>query len=107
MHSIKKRHGQNYAQYLTEHNSRTQIDLLHVVRQMCEDAAVIANNRVFGIGPTRSPKFINEYRTILNEIGRADATSNDPDIIYTKEVVDRELKPIMGDNFKPWDIRYM
>ena len=35
-----------------------------------------------------------------------DDAKDDKSIEYTKDKLDRKLKQIMGDNFKPWDERY-
>lgn len=74
--------------------------------QMCIDAAMIAANEIFNMGPTRAPKFeqsfLETYIDIIDTI-----TEDTKDLEYTKEVLDRKLKPIWGEeNFKPYDVRY-
>ena len=78
------------------------------LQQMCIDAAFMAANDVFHMGHTRCEAFgtamvayLHEMASLMNE----DA-ENDPDIVYTKEKVDRRLRDICGEKFQPWEERY-
>lgn len=31
---------------------------------------------------------------------------DDPNMVYTKEAVDRRLRKICGEKFEPWEVRY-
>lgn len=67
------------------------------------DAAAIAANDVFNMGPARAKSFRDAYETTYNEI--LDLIVRD-DAVYAFEVLDRRLKTIVGDEFVPWDERY-
>ena len=73
--------------------------------QMCKDAAMIAANAALGMGEGRCVVFSQAFDKALNEIVHT-CLEDTPDIEYTKEVIDRQLKAICGDNFQPWEYRY-
>lgn len=73
--------------------------------QMCKDAAMIAANEALGMGEGRCVAFSQAFDKALNEIVHT-CLEDTPDIEYTKEVIDRQLKAICGDNFQPWESRY-
>lgn len=76
--------------------------------QMCLDAAMIAANEVFNMGPTRCEDFACAFTEALNEIAHmtVNDAKGDKDLWYTKAKVDDRLKKICGDKFAPWDERY-
>lgn len=73
--------------------------------QMCKDAAMIAANDALGMGEGRCVAFSQAFDRALNEIVHI-CLEDTPDIEYTKEVIDRQLKAICGDHFSPWEVRY-
>ena len=73
--------------------------------QMCKDAAMIAANEALGMGEGRCVAFSTAFDKALNEIVHT-CLEDTPDIEYTKEVIDRQLKAICGENFQPWESRY-
>lgn len=82
---------------------------LDVALQMGLDAGMIAANEVLSMGPGRAEAFRTAYITTINEMAKLLATDghDDPDLVYSRDVVDRRIKAIVGeDNFKPWDERY-
>ena len=93
-------------EYAKKHTStryaeiRSQIDL---------DAACMAANDVFQMGPTRAKAFVeaminytNEIATMFVEDAMADAS-----LEYSKVTLDKRIREIVGDeNFDPWDVRY-
>ena len=77
--------------------------------QLAEDAAFIAANEVLGLGAGRAKEFGNAFVKYVNEIAEfvvADS-KDDKDIAYSKEILDRRIKAIVGEeNFVPYDERY-
>ncbi len=83
-----------------------QVAELHMTHtQMCMDAAMIAANEVFGMGPKRAKAFADEFSKALTGIAQM-GVEDTPDMEYTKAKVDARLKEICGENFVPWDERY-
>ena len=75
------------------------------------DAAVIAANRVFHMGPGRAAAFAQAYSEAMNELAGLfldDATENgDAGIDYAKGKRDQLIRRIVGeDNFIPFDRFY-
>lgn len=77
----------------------------HVHTQMCLDAAMIAANEVFNMGPSRVEAFCNAFSDALVSIAKM-TVSDTPDMEYTKAKLDQRLKQICGDKFQPWEERY-
>ena len=73
--------------------------------QMCLDAAMIAANEVFNMGPSRALAFLVAFSQALVEIAEM-TVSDTPDMEYTKIKLDQRLKQICGNNFQPWEERY-
>lgn len=67
------------------------------------DAASIAANDVFNMGPSRAMAFRDAYEKAYNEI--LDMIVDD-DAVYAFTVLDRRLEQIAGENFVPWEKRY-
>lgn len=74
---------------------------IHV--QIGLDAAAIAANDVFHMGPTYVEAFANAYRDAYMEICNL-IVDDDADYAFT--VLDRRLKTICGDKFVPYRERY-
>ena len=77
----------------------------HIHTQMCLDAAMIAANEVFNMGPSRVEAFCNAFSDALVSIAKM-TVSDTPDMEYTKAKLDQRLKQICGDKFQPWEERY-
>lgn len=73
--------------------------------QMCLDAAMMAANDVFNMGPSRCESFRAAYSKYLSEIATM-GIQDTSDLEYTKDTIDRRLQQICGDKFVPWDERY-
>ena len=102
---VKKLKGETYSEYLSRLGQSSHRLSTSITMQMCEDAAVIANNSLFGIGPRRSQDFVNEFRTVMNEIAEM-SNNNGPDNDYARAKIDSTLSRIRGKFFIPWDQRY-
>jgi len=81
---------------------------MDVLQQMCIDAAFMAANDVFQMGPGRCEQFglaivgyLNEICSMMIEDGKSDK-----DLVYTQEKIDQRLKKICGEKFQPWEERY-
>lgn len=98
-----KRSG--YLQRLQIDVNRQLAESRAIHTQMCLDAAVIAANEVFNMGPSRAPAFSAAFSQALVEIAEM-TVSDTPDMEYTKTKLDQRLKQICGDNFQPWEERY-
>lgn len=82
---------------------------LDVALQMGLDAGMIAANEVLNLGPGRAEAFRIAYITTMNEMAAMLAvdSKDDRDLEYSREVIDRRIKSIVGpEHFKPWDARY-
>ena len=97
---LARRDAVIYAQY------KKRLDM---TTQMCLDAAMIAANSVLQMGKGRAVEFGKVYMAAVNEIATLtiNDAKDDPDFIYAREVLDRKLKRIVGEeNFDPWEVRY-
>lgn len=74
---------------------------IHV--QIGLDAAAIAANDVFHMGPSKVDAFAKAYTDAYMEICNK-IVDNDADYAFT--VLDRRLKQICGDKFMPYHLRY-
>lgn len=81
---------------------------MHMAMQLICDAAFLAANRMFHMGPSRAV----EYREIQEKelkwiVGlMMEDQKDDPNFEYAKAKVDERLRPICGGNFQPWEERY-
>ena len=83
-----------------------QVDM---AMQISADAALMAIDDVFDVNPYSAVKFHLAHIDYVNEIAKltVEDAKSDPDIVYTKEDVDRRLLQIVGDeNFEDWNSRY-
>lgn len=76
-----------------------------LTRQQCHDMAIIALHLAFGFGPDRVAKFDKKVSEVWNEYADM-AVSDEKQMVYTKEKIDRVLREACGENFVPWDERY-
>ena len=72
--------------------------------QQCEDMMLSTLGQDFGFGPKRAMEALDAFRAFA-QLCVEDA-GGDQEIAYTKESIDRELRRIMGDGFRPWEERY-
>lgn len=73
--------------------------------QMCLDAASMAANDVFHMGPKTAPLFAAAYSKYIGKIART-AIEDTPDMEYTWAKIDERLQQIYGENFQPHEVRY-
>lgn len=84
---------------------------MDIAFQMAMDAAMIAANELFNMGPGRAPRFRDLYNTALSEMAdlmNADGYKhNDKELVFSRAKIDERIKRIVGEeNFVPWDDRY-
>lgn len=80
-----------------------------IALQMSLDAAFFAANEVFQMGPGRVKAFFDAYTKYFREINMLMSEDGkvDDELVYSTEVIDRRLKPIVGPKyFQPWIVRY-
>lgn len=80
----------------------------HIHSQMCLDAAIIACNDVFNMGPTRCMEFVEAFNSALKTIATmtVEDGKNDKELWFTKRKLDERLEKICGEHFEPWEKRY-
>lgn len=88
--------------------NRIIMETRHIHTQMCLDAAMIAANSVFNMGPSRCQDFANAFSEALQEIAQMTVKDgkSDKELWHTKESLDKTLQKICGENFDPWEVRY-
>ncbi len=76
--------------------------------QQCADMMLIAANAEFGFGADRLNRLEEVFFSVFTEYAEKalDDGKDDPDIVYTRAMVDRKLQQIMGKHFRPWEERY-
>lgn len=76
--------------------------------QQCLDIAMIALHQEFGFGPSYQARFGQAFRSAFVAYAELclDDGKDDEEIIYTKEVLDRQLRAACGDDILPFDERY-
>lgn len=82
---------------------------MDILLQMAQDAAMIAANDVFSMGPVRAVKFGAAFRDAMNDMGRmvVEDAEDDSEAVYAKAKIDERLMAIVGaENFCPWEERY-
>lgn len=101
-----KRSG--YIQRIQRDVNRQLSESRSIHTQMCLDAAMIAANEVFNMGPTRAKAFADAFSSSLNEIATMTVQDgkSDKQLWFTKTKLDERLKQICGENFQPWEERY-
>ena len=98
-----------YAKALSFAEKHTKANYAEIRSQIDLDAACMAANDVFQMGPSRAKAFVqamiehtNEIATMFVEDAKADET-----LEYSKVTLDKRIKEIVGeDNFSPWEVRY-
>ena len=101
-----KRSG--YLQRVQNDVNRQLAESRSIHTQMCLDAAMIAANEVFNMGPIRAKAFADAFSFALTEIATMTISDGktDKELWFTKSKLDERLKQICGDNFQPWEERY-
>lgn len=83
---------------------------VHARLQISADAACIAANETFNMGPKRAPEFCRNFIDALNWLSGLyvdDCDSNkDKQIEYAKGKRDEVMKKFMGDAFSSFDDAY-
>ena len=100
--------GKKYANVQAAVNRHELIYQRHFARQFVLDAAVLAAHDVFGAGEKRMYDFyasMHEWLQKISEMILEDA-QDDKEIVYSKDKLDEALKPLLGQNFRPYDERY-
>ena len=91
---------------IAESNFSRMVDM---AMQHSADAALMAADDTFDVNAYSAEKFHTAHVKYANEMAELTIKDAkvDPDIVYTKEDIDRRLLQIVGaDNFVPWDERY-
>lgn len=100
--------GQTFAQAQSQINSQVLRYNRHFAKQFVVDCAVIAANETFGAGAKRAPEYLDTLYRVMDEL--ADLTlsdaKDDKEVLYMKAKLDERLKPLLGENFVPYDERY-
>lgn len=76
--------------------------------QQCVDMMMIAANEEYGLGPERLQRLEETFYEVFREYAKMtlDDAKDDKTIEYTKDKLDRKLRQICGEYFKPWEERY-
>ena len=96
---------------LAKIQSRHEMELAFQRRftiQQCADMMLIAANAEFGFGADRLNRLEEVFFSVFTEYAdmAIEDGKDDPDIVYTRDKLDRKLKQIMGPHFRPWEERY-
>ena len=85
-----------------------QNDARRFAIQQAKDMLLIAAHDEFGFGKERLKRLGDAYDRMFFEYAdlALDDASVDKHIEYTKSVIDRKLKEILGPYFVPWEERY-
>lgn len=90
-----------------KHRQNMELQRLFTIQQ-CEDMMIITLGQDFGFGPKRAMEALDAFRETFRSFARlcVEDAGGDQEIAYTKETIDRELRRIMGEGFRPWEERY-
>ena len=83
--------------------------MVRMAMQTSADAALMAADDTFDVNAYSAEKFHLAHIDYVNRIAKLtlEDAEDDPDIVFTKEDIDRRLLQIVGkDNFVPWDERH-
>ncbi len=89
-------------------NDREKAYQRNFARQFVVDAAVLAAHDTFGAGPKRMQEFYACLHSKLMEMSELilEDAKDDKELVYMKTKLDEALKPLLGQNFRPYDERY-
>ena len=76
--------------------------------QQCLDVALIALHNEFHFGPKMNGRFEAAFLDTFMAYAQmcVDDAADDPEIVYTKEKLDRALRAACGDDIRPFEERY-
>ena len=76
--------------------------------QQALDIAMIALHEEFGFGPVYNARFGKAFRDAFVQYAElcVSDSKDDEEIVYTKGVLDRQLRAACGDDILPFDERY-
>lgn len=83
-------------------------NLSGILQQEIIDAAFMAANDLFHMGPGRCEEFgrlIIQYRDEIVKIINSDY-EDDKELAFAKGKIDQRLQQICGDKFDHWEVRY-
>ncbi len=104
---IEAKYARDYALKLQIARAEFEI-MLHMALQQSSDAALMAIDDVFDVNPYSAEKFHQAHIDYVNKIAHMTVVEDDdPEIVWTKETVDRRIRQIVGEErFMPWEDRY-
>lgn len=72
------------------------------------DAAILAVNECFSIGPERAPDFVATLMTWYNKLAElvCEDAKDDKALDYSRTKIDQAIQQIMGEQFQPWNVRH-
>lgn len=81
---------------------------LDMTLQHSADAAMMAIDDVFDVNAPKAEAFHKAHVHYVDKMAHmAVVEDDDPELVWTKDTVDRRLLQIVGkENFQPWDERY-
>ena len=90
-----------------KHQQNMRLQRLFTIQQ-CDDMMLITLGQDFGFGPKRAMVAMLPFRETYRSFAQlcVEDADGDQELAYTKESIDRELRRIMGDGFRPWEERY-
>jgi len=97
------------AKKMKQREDRISMERAEIRAQIDSDAAMMAANDVFQMGPSRAKLFFDKMNEYEDEIARLflDDAKADETLEYSKVTLDRRIKEIVGEeNFSPWEVRY-
>ena len=76
--------------------------------QQCLDVALITLHNEFHFGPKMTARFESAFLDTFMAYAQmcVDDAVDDPEIVYTKEKMDRALRAACGENIRPFEERY-
>ena len=102
-----KEKEEEFTRLLAEAHANYQRQLM-MGMQMADDAAIMAIDDVFDVNEYSAKQFHDRHIYYVNKISHMAVVEDkeDPEMVWTKDTVDRKLLQIVGkDNFVPWDER--
>ena len=97
------------AKKMKQREDRISMERAEIRSQIDCDAAVMAANDIFQMGPSRARAFVEKMAEYEDEIARMflDDAKADETLEYSKVTLDRRIKEIVGEeNFSPGEVRY-
>lgn len=98
-----------YARMFEQARKSVSSDYAEIRGQIDCDAAMLAANEVFQMGPGRAKQFLEAMIKYVNEISELflEDSKGDATLEYAKHTLDKRIVDVVGEeNFSPWDARY-